>query len=202
MATSQTHQLLPPHMRHTPQDAHRPHTAPHHPNLLSRGAEYSSQETTYHSLQPSSSHLPSLSNEKSHHSLPTDPQNVIPPQQSASSVATLENARYIKNDIPRPEHPNEDRHFFLEDEYFKVFGVFDGHDGPRAAGFASNYFIEYFNTDSWKSLVSLPPQIQREQIPMALREFFKAAEKEFFSSIRSSIEERNQLQRTIPAVSL
>lgn len=202
MATPQTHQLrsLPPHMRHTPHDAHRSRTAPH-PNLLPRGADYS-QETTYHSLQPPSPPLPSLSTEKSHHSLPTDTQNVIPPQKSASSVATLENARYIKNDIPRSEHPNEDRHFFLEGEDFKVFGVFDGHDGPRAAGFASNYFIEYFNTDSWKSLVSLPPQFQREQIPMALREFFKAAEKEFFCSIRSSIDERNQLQRTIPAVSL
>lgn len=188
-------------MRHTPRDAPRPRTAPHH-GLVPR--DFSPHDTAYHpmSLQHQTPAPPSLSHEKHHHSLPTDTQNVIPPQQSASSVATLENARYIKNDIPRPEHPNEDRHFSLEEEDFKVFGVFDGHDGPRAAGFASNYFIEYFNTDSWKSLISLPPQVQREQIPMALREFFKAAEKEFFSSIRSSIDERNQLQRTIPAVSV
>ena len=106
--------------------------------------------------------------------------------------------------MPRSEHPNEDRHFQLDlkEENVKVFGVFDGHDGPRAAGFTSNYFIEYFNTDSWKSLVSLSPQAQREQIPVALREFFKAAEKEFFKSIRSAIEEIKQLQRTIPAVSM
>jgi TAK1-binding protein 1 len=103
--------------------------------------------------------------------------------------------------MPRSEHPNEDRHFKLElvGENFKVYGVFDGHDGPRAAGYASNYFMEYFNSDSWKTLVRLPSQVRREQIPMALREFFKAAEKEFFNSIRPAIEERKQLQRTIPS---
>lgn len=189
-------------MRHTAAGAaHRPYT---HPGLVPRDCDSFSHETPYHhpmSLQHPPPPPPSLSTEKPHHSLSTHPHNIIPPQQSASSVATLENARYIKNDIPHPEHPNEDRHFFLEEKDFKVFGVFDGHDGPRAAGFASNYFIEYFNTDSWNSLVSLPPQAQREQIPLALGEFFKAAEKEFFSSIRSSIEEKKQLQRTIPAVS-
>lgn len=137
-----------------------------------------------------------------HHSLPTDPQTThITPQKSGTSVATLENARYRPNEIPRSEHPNEDRHFHLEDDDCKVFGVFDGHDGPRAAGFASNYFMEYFSTESWKTIISLPPRVQKEQIPMALKEFFKAAEKQFFKSISSSIEEKKQLQRTIPSVS-
>ena len=118
------------------------------------------------------------------------------------SVATLENARYHLDDIPYSEHPNEDRHFVLKDDNFTAVGVFDGHDGPRAAGFASNYFVQYFNTDSWQSLARASPQQQKETIPLALKEFFKAAEKEFFNSIRSVIDEKNTLQAIIPRVSI
>jgi len=82
-----------------------------------------------------------------------------------------------------------------------VFAVFDGHDGPRAAGFASHYFMEYFSTDSWKTLARASPEAQKENIPLALKEFFKATEKEFFMSIRSVIEEKRTLQAIIPPVS-
>ena len=137
--------------------------------------------------------LPAASN--AHHTALTEPF-----QPSETSVASLENARYRLGEVPHSEHPNEDRHFTLVDGHCRVFGVFDGHDGPRAAGFASNFFIQYFSSDSWKAVTSLPARDQRKQIPMALREFFRAAEQEFFHSIRHPIEERKQLQRTIPSV--
>lgn len=116
-------------------------------------------------------------------------------------MATLENARYHLGGIPTSEHSNEDRHFVLEGDNFKAFAVFDGHDGPRAAGFASHYFMEYFNTDSWKTLARASPETQKDTIPLALKEFFKATEKEFFMSIRSVIEEKRTLQAIIPPVS-
>ena len=205
MATSHTHPhpQMPHHIR--PHDAKpRPHTHPHlqaGPALLPRDVSSTEHQPLSWSPSPRPSGPPLSLEHKGHHSLPDTPAVHMPPQHSATSVATLENARYRLGEVPRSEHPNEDRHFVLENDDCKVFGVFDGHDGPRAAGFASNYFIEYFSTESWRSIISLPPSVQRKQIPMALTEFFKAAEKEFFKSIRSSIEEKKQLQRTIPSVS-
>ena len=183
----------------------RPHTHPQ--PLLPRGVTPLVQPPPYHSGPPTSLHTyphsapPSLhvQDQSSPKSLPSR-THPVPRQTSETSVASLENARYRQGEVPRAEHPNEDRHFTLDDGYCKVYGVFDGHDGPRAAGFASNYFIQYFSTESWKSLISLPSEIQRQQIPMALREFFKAAEKEFFQSIKQHIDERKQLQRIIPQV--
>ena len=193
----------------------RPHTHPHSspPGLLSRDAPSPPSrhlrlpaQDHHHHQQPNSWHaspypqpLPSLG-EKSHRSLPTEIRT-LPPQKGETSVASLENARYSTDGTPRSEHTNEDRHFEVEVGAYRVFGVFDGHDGPRAAGFASNYFIQYFSSDSWNALTSLPPHTQKQQIPLALKGFFKAAEKDFFNSIRSYIEERKQLQRTIPRVS-
>ena len=194
--------IEPPHPRTHPQPS---------PTLVPRGAAYEPQTfSATHSqgppksLQPYSAHShsapPSLG-DRTPKSLPSRTVSV-PPQHSATSVASLENARYRQGEVPQSEHPNEDRHFILDDGYCRVFAVFDGHDGPRAAGFASNFFIQYFSSESWKAVVSLSPHAQREQIPIALKEFFKAAEKEFFHSIRHHIEERNQLQRTIPQVCL
>lgn len=216
MAASHTH----PHSvmyNREPQPPSRPYTHPHSSvGLVPRDASShqhltiptttQQQPKTWHASPHSHYHQggpQSLVQDKGYRSLPSgSPLHTIPAQQGETSVATLENARYRVGDMPRSEHPNDDRHFVLEDAgNCHVFGVFDGHDGPRAAGFASNYFIQYFSSEEWKSLVSLSPQAQRVQIPLALKEFFKAAERDFFNSIRSSIEERKQLQRTIPSVS-
>ena len=208
MATSRTHPHIPPHVLHEPQP--RSHTPPQpSPPLLPRGvtlhpsslpdAHNPPKSLQHHSAAPPSlcdqgpTSLPAASN--AHHTALTEPF-----QPSETSVASLENARYRLGEVPHSEHPNEDRHFTLVDGHCRVFGVFDGHDGPRAAGFASNFFIQYFSSDSWKAVTSLPARDQRKQIPMALREFFRAAEQEFFHSIRHPIEERKQLQRTIPSV--
>ena len=204
MATSQTQPLQ--HLSQPATSQSRPLT---YPQLLPRAADHGIPDHHLSDHQPTSwqpqtrDPPPYLEREeRGHRSLPPIPH--VEPLRSESSVATLENARYQKGDVPRSEHSNEDRHFKVElaGENFKVYGVFDGHDGPRAAGYASNCFMEYFNSDSWKSLVRLPPQVRKEQIPMALREFFRAAEKEFFDSIRSAIEEKKELQRDIPSVSV
>ena len=116
------------------------------------------------------------------------------------SVASLENAHYHLDGVPTSDHPNEDRHFALEGDNFCSFGVFDGHDGPKAAGFASNYLLEVsnyllevFNSPTWNRL-------EARDIPLALEDFFKTTDKEFFRSIKSSTDEAEALQSMIPPV--
>lgn len=116
------------------------------------------------------------------------------------SAATLENGRYRVNDVPTSDHSNEDRQFALDGDNFQVFAVFDGHEGPRAAGFASNYFVQLFSSDSWKRLVAR--KSASKDILKALGEFFKSTEKDFFKSIKPIIDEKNALQAVIPPVSV
>ena len=76
--------------------------------------------------------------------------------------------------------------------------MFDGHDGPRAAGFACNSMHQVFNMQSWSRLVDNPnPGLVQEM----LGELFKDTEKEFFRSIQRYILEKESLQRIIPQVS-
>ena len=89
----------------------------------------------------------------------------------------------------------------LKGDNYDVFAVFDGHDGPRAAGFASHALMDMFNSESWKSLTRSSLEAQKENIPLALKEFFKETEKQFFRGIRSTIEEKRSLQAIIPPVS-
>lgn len=115
------------------------------------------------------------------------------------SQATLENARYSLDKAPMADHPNEDRYFSLAGPNYKVFGVFDGHDGSRAAGFASNYMMQLFDTPSWTNISRQGnPRIVEE----ALGEFFRATEKDFFRSIQGHINEKEALQSRIPPVGL
>lgn len=125
--------------------------------------------------------------------------NAIPHfiSRASCSQATLENARYSLQLAPLADHTNEDRHFALEGPNYKVFGVFDGHDGPRAAGFASNYMMQLFDTTSWISVVK---NGNSSIIHEALVEFFRATEKDFFKSIQRYIDEKEITQRRIPSV--
>ena len=113
------------------------------------------------------------------------------------SLSTLENARYSLESEPKPDHPNEDRHFALENRTFKVFAVFDGHDGGRAAGFASYYMRQLFSAVSWERAVTTGGEI----IAQAMDQFFRTTDKEFFSSIRQYITEVQSLKSVIPPVS-
>ena len=121
-----------------------------------------------------------------------------PREPTNYSAATLENARYCVDGIPTSDHPNEDRHFALDGGTYLAFGVFDGHDGPRVAGFASNYLMELFNTSSWKKIAE---NQDMDMIGQAMGEFFKATEKDFFKSISRSVLEKDSLQAVIPSVS-
>ena len=208
MAAFQTHPppRIPSHVLHS--TPNKPHTHPQSsPSLLARGTLQPSTLPVAYGQPPKSlqhySAPPSLC-DPGPSSLPVTATHrtttTLTTVSGETSVASLENARYRLGEVPRSEHSNEDRHFKLEEPYCKVLGVFDGHDGPRAAGFSSNFFIQFFSSDSWKTVISLPPNEQRIQIPMALKEFFKAAEREFFNSIRHHIEEKQQLQKTIPQV--
>lgn len=114
------------------------------------------------------------------------------------SYATLENARYTPNDLPRSDHDNEDRHFVFEGQGYQVLGVFDGHDGARAAGFASNYMMELFGMDSWKKVVG--DTSQDNIVPQVLTEFFKTTDREFFKSIERDIELKEIYTALIPEV--
>ena len=113
------------------------------------------------------------------------------------SLGTVENVRYSLEEDSRADHSNEDRFFALEKRTFKVFAVFDGHDGERAAGFASSYMRELFNSGSWEGAVRQGGEI----IATALEQFFKATETQFFRSIQSTISEVQALKAAIPAVS-
>lgn len=108
-------------------------------------------------------------------------------------MASLENARYHLDMNPTSDHPNEDRHFAIQRDNFLSFGVFDGHDGPKAAGFASNYIVEVLSSPSWH-------RIEARDIPLALGEVFQTIDKEFFRSMKSRIDEMEALQSVIPPV--
>ncbi len=137
---------------------------------------------------------------------PSPPPSSVPhllpakPPQSISkeffSGATLENERYSIESFYRPDHQNEDRYFSLEGTNFKVIGVFDGHDGSRAADFASHYMEELFYFDSWRKIINSGANIAE-----VLREMFLDTEREFFKNIQNFIDEKESLQKVIPPVS-
>ena len=54
----------------------------------------------------------------------------------ASGVGFLTNQRYREDGGRREEHEFEDRSFHFNVDGTCLYGVFDGHDGPKAADFA------------------------------------------------------------------
>ncbi len=119
------------------------------------------------------------------------------PSNRCFSQATLENEHYSLDGLCTPDHANEDRYFSLENSDYRVFAVFDGHDGGRAAGFASSYMHQLFATPSWNHIVA---QAKPAIIHEALNEFFKVTEQDFFKSIQRFIAETEYLQSIIPQV--
>ena len=112
------------------------------------------------------------------------------------TAATLENCRYRLRSTSMSDHDNEDRHFTMNKNNTQIFGVFDGHDGSRAVGFASNYMMELFNMDSWKKAVD-----QGQDVAFVLGEIFKDTEREFFKSISRDTKRKEEVARRIPEVS-
>jgi serine/threonine protein phosphatase PrpC len=81
----------------------------------------------------------------------------------------------------------------------QVFAVFDGHDGSRAAGFASSYMLPVFNMLSWEKIVA---NANSSIVNEFLSELFKDTEIDFFKSIERFILEKESLQMRIPQVSV
>ncbi len=129
-----------------------------------------------------------------------DIEDSIPkcPSGEMCSQATVENARYSLDSQPSSDHPNEDRHFAVEGENFSVWCVFDGHNGSRAAGFASNYLLKLLHQQFWKHIVK---RADSAIICEALSGLFLDTEKQFFDNMEKYIERKKQLQDRIPPVS-
>jgi len=119
------------------------------------------------------------------------------PSEEVCSQASVENARYSLDNPPTSDHPNEDRHFAVEGERFKVFSVFDGHNGPRAVGFASNYLLKLLQQQFWKNVVN---RSDHNMIAEVLTSLFEDTEKQFFESIDRYIKQKKRLQDIIPQV--
>lgn len=124
---------------------------------------------------------------------------------STCSSATLENCRYKLKGEPQSDHENEDRHFTMYKNNTQIFGVFDGHDGSRAVGFASNYMMEFFDMDSWKKVVETVETDETGEtglgVESALREFIIDTDSAFFKSIARGIELKEVYTALIPPVS-
>lgn len=119
---------------------------------------------------------------------------------SQISKATIENARCLEGREFQPDHPNEDEHFVISEQDFKVFGVLDGHGAEglaqNVAKFAREKFCSYFRTNSWRHVIH-----SSKSVPTALTEFFRSVEADYFDSIKGIITENERLKTSIPSVS-
>ena len=161
-----------------------------HPPSGTRGGPSSSREP---GMRASNSKRKEYTEEYIEDSIPKSPSG------DECSQASVENARYSLDNPPSADHPNEDRHFAVEGERFKVFAVFDGHNGPRAAGFASNYLLKLLQQQFWKNVVN---RSDHNVIAEVLTSLFEDTEKQFFESIDRYIRQKRRLQDKIPQVCL
>lgn len=144
--------------------------------------------------------VPQTSKPKASDYTDDDVEDSIPrcPSGDVCSQATIENARYSIDSPPSSDHPNEDRHFAVEGDNFSVWCVFDGHNGSRTSGFASNYLLKLLHQNFWKHVVK---RANSELICEALNGLFMDTEKEFFANMEKHIAQKKRLQGRIPSVS-
>ena len=156
---------------------------------------------------PKSSPSPSASRDRSppaHRSLPSTSASISHDTSLRThtkgfySSASVENARYRLNQSPIPDHDNEDRHFSIDKGNYQVFGVFDGHDGPRAVEFAVKRMTEFFGMQSWETVMKGEDSAL---VTTCLEEFFKTTEKEFFDYISHDVGFKEAISACIPKVS-
>lgn len=104
----------------------------------------------------------------------------------------MTNQRYREDGGRREEHEFEDRsfHFNVDDTY--LYGVFDGHDGPRA----SDFTVQRLPAELL--LGQLTANMSDEQIKAVLRQAFIAVEKGFFQSLDDALAEKTELQLQMP----
>ncbi|KAK3851649.1 hypothetical protein Pcinc_041719 [Petrolisthes cinctipes] len=112
-----------------------------------------------------------------------------------SGVGMSANQMYREDGTPCSEHEYEDRsiHFCLDRENSTfLYGVFDGHDGAKAAYFASQ------RMPAELSFEQLTGKTTEEEVKEVFREAFLAVENAFLESIDPKIAERTQLLDKIP----
>ncbi|XP_064082455.1 TGF-beta-activated kinase 1 and MAP3K7-binding protein 1-like isoform X1 [Macrobrachium nipponense] len=112
-----------------------------------------------------------------------------------SGVGMSANQMYREDGTPCSEHEFEDRsiHFCLDRENNTyLYGVFDGHDGARAAYFASQ------RMPAELSFEQLTGKTTEEDVKEVFREAFLSVENAFLESIDPKIAERTQLLDKIP----
>ncbi|XP_076042482.1 TGF-beta-activated kinase 1 and MAP3K7-binding protein 1-like isoform X2 [Oratosquilla oratoria] len=105
------------------------------------------------------------------------------------------NQIYREDGTPFSAHEYEDRsiHFALDKEnYTYLYGVFDGHDGAKAAYFASQ------RMPAELSFEQLTEKNTEEEVKAVFRDAFLAVENGFLESIDPKIAERTQLLDKIP----
>lgn len=112
-----------------------------------------------------------------------------------SGVGMSANQMYREDGTPCSEHEYEDRsiHFCLDQQNSTyLYGVFDGHDGARAAYFASQ------RMPAELSFEQLTGKTSEEEVKEVFRDAFIAVENAFLESVDPKIAERTQLLDKIP----
>ncbi|XP_018024349.1 TGF-beta-activated kinase 1 and MAP3K7-binding protein 1 [Hyalella azteca] len=112
-----------------------------------------------------------------------------------SGVGMSANQMYREDGTPCSAHEYEDRsiHFCLDREnQTYLYAVFDGHDGAKAAYFASQ------RLPAELSFEQITPKSSREKVREVFATAFHAVEEAFLESIDHCIAERTQLLDKIP----
>ncbi|KAA0185234.1 hypothetical protein HAZT_HAZT009318 [Hyalella azteca] len=113
----------------------------------------------------------------------------------ACRVGMSANQMYREDGTPCSAHEYEDRsiHFCLDREnQTYLYAVFDGHDGAKAAYFASQ------RLPAELSFEQITPKSSREKVREVFATAFHAVEEAFLESIDHCIAERTQLLDKIP----
>ena len=109
--------------------------------------------------------------------LHVSPRNVI-------SAHSIENSGYSLGKPHRSDHPNDDTYFHHVGANFKVFAVFDGHDGSNASIFACKYMKDFFVTRFDQKILN------GVDVSKVLESFFEETERMFFESMREPLDRK------------
>ena len=128
-----------------------------------------------------------------------------PPTASASmldkgniSYGSVQNERYSLGSQPSSDHNNEDDLIVHPNMHGLWMSVCDGHDGLRTVQFVKKYLEQHvLGRPTWDDVTKSD---NPEKIKVALTNYIRKTDENFFKSIDPFIEERRQLQSKIPKV--
>ncbi|XP_063989119.1 TGF-beta-activated kinase 1 and MAP3K7-binding protein 1-like [Diachasmimorpha longicaudata] len=110
-----------------------------------------------------------------------------------SGVGLSTNQIYREDGYRQEDHPFEDRSFHCKyDDSTFLYGIFDGHEGTRAANFTLQRMAAEI------LLGQLNGKTTDEEVKEVLRQAFIAVERGYFDSIGEVLAERTSLQFDIP----